>query len=525
MPPKKGILRKGPQGQRVKASVRFDNEVGESFTKEEINQIVTAHKDIVDRLNKYLPEGQKLTVDPDLEKKLHDPKLARMYHLGKEIKERADKQREINDQMRSKYGSVKNVEFSITGSYRIGGTKEDQEYNEGLYKAFKENPQKFIYKQYKNVLNTSGKELYELGNDPIKLAEYNLKNYEKSFYAAAIAGDVNKAGNKNVFTDEFKANAKSVGSLAYNITQTKYAVKDFDTINKIAFPSLTEQQIEKITNTSFSYENRDLEDVSNLITAQKYGWKEATPKENFDKIKEVTGVDLSQKENFATSVVFYDKQGNVMNTSEIIKPKNEQIFGKAQEVTDPVQKRDFRGITNNFKQAYMNNWREAFNEKMGLKGNKIDINALEEKNNGSFLQRMFRRPSKEYKAMMEAFKEYNNPESKNYMNKEHLNSATQAYVDHKNEKGKTGTKADRDRMEFANNILKTNKEADQLYKDTENAMADVEVVVPNKKRVTFLLPDDVSVEIVTKKKESVVVKVNEGPTQEQNKDKETEIEL
>jgi hypothetical protein len=43
------------------------------------------------------------------------------------------------------------------------------------------------------------------------------------------------------------------------------------------------------------------------------------------------------------------------------------------------------------------------------------------------------------------------------------------------------------------------------------------------RRVTFLLPQDVNVEIVTKEKESVVIKVNEGPSQDKAKEQEPEL--
>ena len=86
-------------------------------------------------------------------------------------------------------------------------------------------------------------------------------------------------------------------------------------------------------------------------------------------------------------------------------------------------------------------------------------------------------------------------------------------MDHKNAKGKELTGGDKIRMDFAKNILDTSKESDKIFHQTEN-----QFVVKEHKRVTFLLPEEVSDEV--KEKEKVAVKVNEGPKQEANKEQE-----
>ena len=525
----KGILKKS--GRRidkknaqvnqntVNTGVKFNNEVKEGFTKEEIAQIIARHKEVVEGMNKYLPDDQKIAVDPKLEEKLHDPKLAKMYHLGQEIKNREKKQKELYEEVRNKYGSAK-AAFNIYGSLRTGGSQQDKTYNEQVYRNYKDDPQKFIYKQYKNILNTTGKELYELGDDPIKQAEYYLNNYEKCTYASNMTSVVENNANKDIFSEEFKANVKSAGSLAHNIYQTKYAVASFDSIDKLAFPTLNEKQINTLYDSTYSSENRDKEDINNCLRNAKYGWgKEPSPKENFDKIKQATGVDLSNEKNFITKNVFLDKNGKAMSVEGIANGEKVKDFGSAKEISDPNQKRDFNFITNDFKKAYMENWKAKFNEKRGVEGKNLNIKAIEEAHKGGFLNRLFRRPSKEYKDMMAAFKNYNDPESKDYMNKEKLDEKTQAYVDHKAASGKELKGADKIRTDFAKNILDTNKEANNIFKQTENAITGQVA----QKRVTFLLPEDVNVEVVSNEKEHVVIKINEGPSQSNEKDQEIEL--
>ena len=533
--PVKGILKKSgrridrrngnvnveanPTTQRNK--VRYSKVAQEGFTKEEIKTIVERHKFLVEDMNKYLPEGQKLSIDKDLEKKLQDPKLARMYRLGTEIKESTIKQKEIYEGLRKKYGEEKKIDgFYIFDSFRTGNSEEDKIYNEQLFRNYKDNPEKFAFEQFNKVVNTSGKELYDLGNDPIKQAEYYLNNRQKCNAASSLKTAISSEKNQNLFTDTYKKYAKSIGSVAKLIYQPKEACKKYDSIDKLAFPQLNEKQAEALDDVSYGFKINENEDIHRGIKNAQYHWDDAevSPKENMDKLKEKTGVDLSNNEKLVSDTIFYNDKGEVMDVNEMFnKYLDNEKFGHSTTITDPNEKRDISFITNNFKNAYMNNWRASFNKKMGANGNKIDVKGIEEKNKGSFLNRLFRRESKEYKAMMNAFKEYSDPKSKNYMNKEYLDTKTQAYVDHKNAKGKELTGGDKIRMDFAKNILDTSKESDKIFHQTEN-----QFVVKENKRVTFLLPEEVDVEGKNKEKENVAVKEINEPAQEKENVQENE---
>lgn len=535
MPPKtKGILKKS--GRRIdrknananveanpsteRNKVRYSEVAQEGFTKEEIKSILDKHKALVEDMNKYLPEGQKLSVDKNLEKKLQDPKLARMYRIGKEIKEKQIKQKEIYEGLRKKYGEEKKIDgFYIFDSFRTGNSEEDRIYNEQLFRNYKDNPEKFAYEQFNKVANTSAKELYDLGNDPIKQGEYYLNNIQKCNAASSLKTAISSEKNAGLFTDTYKKYCTSVSGLAKLIYQPKEACKRFDSIEKLAFPEITEQQAEALDDVSYGFKINESDDIYRCVKNGKYHWdeKEMSPKQNMDLLKEKTGVDISNNEKLISDTIFYDDKGLVMDVNNMFHTYLENDkFGRAENITDPNEKRDIEFITNNFKNAYLNNWKQSFNKKMGVEGNKIDIKNIEEKNKGSFLHRLFRRESKEYKEMMNAFKDYNDPKSKNYMNKENLDTKTQAYVDHKTAKGKELTGGDKLRMDFAKNILDTNKESEKLFHQTEN-----QFINKPQKRVTFLLPEEVNVE--GKEKEKVNVKVNEGP--EQNIQKEEGMEL
>ena len=536
MPPKtKGILKKS--GRRIdrkngnvnveaspateRNKVRYSKVAQEGFTKDEIKAIVDRHKFLVEDMNKYLPEGQKLSVDKDLEKKLQDPKLARMYRLGTEIKESTIKQKEIYEGLRKKYGEEKKIDgFYIFDSFRTGNSEEDKIYNEQLFRNYKDNPEKFAYEQFNKVVNTSGKELYDLGNDPIKQGEYYLNNRQKCNAASSLKTAISSEKNQGLFTDAYKKYANSIGSVAKLIYQPKEACKKYDSIDKLAFPQLNEKQADALDDVSYGFKINENEDIHTGIKNAKYHWDDAevSAKEKMDKLKEATGVDLSNNEKLVSDTIFYNDKGEVMDVNEMFnKYLDNEKFGNATPITDPNEKRDISYITNNFKNAYMNNWGTAFNKKMGVNGNKIDVKGIEEKNKGSFLHRLFRRESKEYKEMMNAFKEYNDPKSKNYLNKDNLDVKTQAYVDHKTAKGKELTGGDKLRMDFAKNILDTSKESDKIFHQTEN-----QFVNKPQKRVTFLLPKEVNVE--GKENEKVNVKVNEGPEQSIQKEEGIEIE-
>ena len=539
MPPKtKGILKKS--GRRIdrkngeannnntasttRNNVRFSKVANEGFTKEEIQQILNKHKEIVEDMNKHLPKNQQVSIDKDLEKKLQDPKIAKMYHIGREIKEKERKQLQIHEALRDKYGSPKTKVqgFYIFDSFRTGDTEEDRIYNETLYRNYKDNPLKYAYNEYSKVLKTSSKELYDLGDDPIKQGEYYLKNFEKCNYANSLGRFAGAKENEGLVSEGLKKNAESIGGLGNFLMQTKYGVKNYDSIEKLAFPKLNPEQAENLYFQSYGYKINQNEDIRDCVSdAHHYGGpkENPSPKQYFDMLKEKTGVDLSNTENFMTSKVFYDDKGKPMNVNNMFfKYLDNDKFGEAKDITDPNEIRDIEFITTDFKNRYLGNWQKRFNEKMGINSNKLDIKSIEEKNKGNWLHRTFRRPSKEYAEMMNAFKDYHNPNSKDYMNDQKLNEKTQAYVDHKNASGKEISGADKVRMDFAKSILDTNKDKDKILNQTKSAYIEHPT-----KRVTFLLPEEVNVENAPKQKENVVENVKEAPAKSEEKEQDIEL--
>ena len=93
--------------------------------------------------------------------------------------------------------------------------------------------------------------------------------------------------------------------------------------------------------------------------------------------------------------------------------------------------------TEEMNRAYQAHWQRVFNQKMGST-EPFDVEEIEARHQGGFYERYIARStSKQYQEFIEAFKEYHDPESSNYLNKENLTTKGDAYLQHKIDQGYT----------------------------------------------------------------------------------------
>lgn len=76
------------------------------LTKEEKKTIIARHKDLVDKFNAILPEGQKVSYDKNLLNKLNDPEVVAVYRIANEMKQVIAQQDEIRDELKKEIWRV-----------------------------------------------------------------------------------------------------------------------------------------------------------------------------------------------------------------------------------------------------------------------------------------------------------------------------------------------------------------------------------------------------------------------------------
>ena len=99
----------------------------------------------------------------------------------------------------------------------------------------------------------------------------------------------------------------------------------------------------------------------------------------------------------------------------------------------------------------------------------------------------------QYKAFIQAFKEFNDPESSNYLNKDLLNQTAEDYFDHKTERGISFSKLDdtsKSRLKLVSSVIKTindMEDKDTVEKEIKNNLKELIPVV----RKQFLNENDI----------------------------------
>ena len=121
-----------------------------TLTENEKQAIITEYRDNVDRLNAYLPEGQKIALDlKGLNAKLNDEKLVRLYKRAKEVQAN-DAKRKSEYERLTKGSNVKAdpnnmyaFDKCLFGHLKPGDTQYEKDYNNAIYNRYLENPEKF----------------------------------------------------------------------------------------------------------------------------------------------------------------------------------------------------------------------------------------------------------------------------------------------------------------------------------------------------------------------------------------------
>ncbi len=159
-----------------------------TLTEQEKQAIITEYRDNVERLNVYLPEGQKIALDlKGLNAKLNDEKLVRLYKRSKEVQANDAKRKNEYDRL-TKNSQVKvdpNKMYAfdkcLFGHLKPGDTQYERDYNTAIYNRYLENPEKFSRDALVDAVGADPKEFLDAAKskDP--------ENYLVEFYDNNVA--------------------------------------------------------------------------------------------------------------------------------------------------------------------------------------------------------------------------------------------------------------------------------------------------------------------------------------------------
>ena len=403
------------------------------FSKEEKEQIIARHKQLVDEFNEYLPFGQKLRYNESLEKELDKPETYALYRIGQEAHAKQEQQKRILTQMETKYGrrnESNSMSRSLAYAFDLSGTKEADKFNERLYRDYMQDPDKVMYQVNKKLLDFNPEETFRMRNDKVKLGEYYLRTYPLCEEAYVFHSTIENGNPTPAMKKAVTSMKKPLEVLAYtsNIVNTAHDLDSF------AFPDMNRNQVEAMYNNPnfgpYLLEkppivgaklNRVLEEAV-MDKPWPYFGKFQTHNMPFEdgmllKYKPVEKIEQNGQVKYEE--VSYDKLfGPNQGQFSVQQRSEEEIF-------------QIRCMNKSFVKQYTKWWGKEFQEIRGEEG-PFDLARIEDRHKGGFFERyIWHSTSNEYKEMIQAMKDFHNPESKHFGDKVHLKGKANAYIDRK----------------------------------------------------------------------------------------------
>ncbi len=451
-----------------------DEEI-QQLTQEEKERIIARHKELVDKFNAILPEGQKLSYDPNLEKRLNDPKEVAAYRIGVEIREKWKQQDQIMKNLESRFGRCTldpNVfKRNFVYGLKTENTQEARDFNEKMYDLYLHDQDKLAYLRYKPILNFNPQKLYECGEDTLKLAEFYRDNQQLCEDGFVINTSLALLDLPRPLQNAMTCLKKPMENYADASSAVRVASGD----EFFAFPKLTIEQgllIQANDGTVMNDASISMERAFNDT------FKDETTYESSDKfLKNFKDRGFKLEDGFfvkykALHVDPKNKVQKEVSFDEVFvkNDPNTKIVPRTQYEIDQIQ-----CVTKSVQAKFLDKFKDKVSELTHTEKQNLSVENVQEKMKGGFFERKFNTTSVQFEHFMRTYKEFNDPKSDGYLNYDRLINATDGYIARKAQKGvrdvATAKGTDKKRLEFVHAV----KEAVQYMKDNKNViMKDVE---------------------------------------------------
>lgn len=448
------------------------------LTEKEKKEIIARHKELVDKFNAILPEGQKVSYDKNLLRKLNDPSEVAVYRVGQEMKAIEEKQKQIRKDLEKRFGayeSSKTNPFARNFNFylRVDDTEDAKKFNEKLYDDFLHDPDKLAYIRYKDVLKINPQEILDCKDSKAKLAEYYKQNYRVLKDGFEFGNCMNNVETTQGMQDGYngiKGQLDNVGRIEKDIVIVG------GTYDHFAMPKLEKAQAEFLASHAGEFLSNEPENQTFIPYVQGELEKGDEDIFTFFENMQKNGAELSEGSIMKYKPISKEKYNGhekevpfyVLNHPE--EQDNEKYNYTLKARTDDEIKR-IQLITSDASFWYANEWRKRFEQKTSL--GTADPEKCESRLQRGFFSRMFGRNSSQYDRLMKAYKEFHDPNHRDYLNEDKLREAAKDYRGRKAAQGYTGrgNSLDDRRMKFADDIIATcdqcKAEKDQIFKEID----------------------------------------------------------
>ena len=401
------------------------------LTQEEKDQIVKQHEKQMQEINTFFTKGGLAPLDATeqrklLEERMNDENMVARYRLSQEIAE-LDKQytkayKDIIGEFKLPTNNY--LSRSIKFLLKIDGSEESKNYNRGLLETYTKHPEEFTYKRIKNLMNYDPKELIEIGNDKVKLMEF----YKNNMALCNEANEFGDAMNQKALgiTKKLDAAKDSFKVLVQKINYGGTVCGESNSLTFFSLPKLSDDKNQLIYNHIRNvfpgkeemearrvYEgyqrdknNESLAGIISKLEAKsltfnknpflKYKALETNPETG--KVKEVSLLDYANEKENVTVV---------------------------ERSSDEIER--LNNITSKFEIKYSNEFQKRLGARLGKAYN---IFNMQKEMAGGFFDRMFRKPSPEFKDFMQRLADFTNPEKEGFLDKEGLKDSIEKYARH-----------------------------------------------------------------------------------------------
>ena len=418
-----------------------------------------------------MPNGKKVRQTATFDT-LYAPDNKKTIIIAERLKAKREMQQEILERFakENKY-EIPKYPTVISSLFLTSDTAEAEEYNEELFKDYLKDPKKYLYQEVRKVLDIKAKDLYELSDKPLKNAEFYELNFSVVENASKLV-DIIK--NDPEITKELKDALPSMESLVKLAAFPKNKTMQYE-VNVLALPHLNPSQAQILNK---EYKNKaDLnDDCKKYIETRSDVKNTHHPNSYLHSMHRLLRTNPKDEDmfksydKFMTKFIAYSNvkghEGELLDLDNVVS----QDYRILREIKSPTARIGLECITNEVKNKYINLWQEKFARERG-KGKTFDIDAIEFEHRGGFWERFRGTTSLQYKEMILALREFNDPNSKNYLNYENLKEKAEGYIAHKESQGYGDTKeytgTSKKRKDLADAILEmedTHKEIMQKIK-------------------------------------------------------------
>ena len=423
------------------------------LTDDEKRKLRERYLENIERVNKNLPNNLKIR--PNIKafnRKLNDPIEQRKYKRSLEIREKQLKREKIASELFAKYEHLKkpdkNYFFERNVSFIIDERPGAEKYNEAMIKTYMLHPEAVSQYFYKKAMDLNPYDVVKICKNSDmdnQLLEFYSRNRVACDFGFIIKDahtdfeQINEVAKPYLDSVKFSYETMNdTGLLSRKIDEDYFCMPVLNPEQEMEYNSvqLTEEDNAfsnkmstfKVNQQIIGMVNQDLKKMSENIEKGKYDinkpgafsyyvTKNKDGKSYGSFVKNIIG-----QENNDSEIIKLDEE-----TADKIRNFYEKDYIAEENVKFPKPLPNDNNLLDEFRYRYAMN-----NNKYLYKLEEKKLSTIFSEVRKGFFEYIRRSTSKFTKDLLSQMREYENPESKDYQNKEKLKEAAEAYLKHRN---------------------------------------------------------------------------------------------